>query len=245
MPIWREPAVEPLDDAVHVWPIALDVPDETVADFYVALDAAERERSQRFFADTHRRRFIVSHGAVRMILGRYLGVAPACLRFETLLHGKPVLAREFSDTQLQFNLAHSHELAALAVTRDRPVGIDIEWVRPFPDIIPVAEHVFSPSEAALWRTIPTDSGRTRAFFNCWTRKEALLKAVGDGLTRPLASFAVSFLEGEPARLLDATAARPLDGWAIRDWEPHPAYVGAVVVAGSEIELVSRSVFLGP
>ncbi|WP_448564212.1 4'-phosphopantetheinyl transferase family protein [Trichothermofontia sp.] len=140
------------------------------------LDAQEQQRADRFIQDSDRQRFIISHGTLRQILGWYLAIAPRQLGFQVNAFGKPYVA----GAPIAFNLSHSGQGAAIAVTAGTPVGIDIEASRPIANLPALGRHVFSPAEQAAFREIPA-TDQLSAFFQLWTRKEALLKAVGRGL----------------------------------------------------------------
>ena len=185
-PDGRLPAQE-----INVWRVSLEQPVECVERLSRILSTDERMRAERFHFDRERKRFIVSRGALRTILGRYLGVGPDQLRFRYGPHGKPCLSEEFDRCALGFNLAHSNDLALYAFASGRKVGIDVEHVHPIPDAEQIAARFFSKYENAVLRELP-ESQRLEAFFNCWTRKEAFIKAIGDGLTSslgPISSFA--------------------------------------------------------
>ena len=137
---------------------------------------------------------------------------------------------------LRFNVSHSQGLAVVAVTRHREIGVDVEEVRPLPDAQPIAERCFSGEENRVFLGVPA-ADRLAAFFNCWTRKEAYLKALGDGLARPLDAFDVTLLTGEPARLLRVKGdEREAARWSLRALYPALGYVGALVVEGHGWEL---------
>lgn len=217
-------------DDVHVWQAGLEVPAAGRERFYATLSEDERERAARFHFDRDRHRFIAARGFLREVLGRYLRSDPAQLRFVYSAYGKPSLGAEF-DQRLRFNLSHSHELALCAVTLERDVGVDVEFIRPEFADDDVARRFFSAPETARLRALPR-AQYAEAFFNCWTRKEAYIKARGEGLSMPLDKFEVSLAPGEPAALLNtfdapAEAAR----WSLYALEPGPGYVGAVAVAG--------------
>lgn len=222
-------------DEVHVWQIWLEQPVNVRQSLAVGLSAKEIERAGRFYFERHRSHFIVAHGFMRMILGRYLEVAPAQVQFTFGAHGKPALADHGRD--LRFNLSHTGELALLAVSHGREVGVDIEQVRSLDDAATIAARFFSAAENRAWLAVP-DEQKAVAFFNAWTRKEAFIKALGDGLSYPLDRFDVSLTPGEPARLLrvagepEATAR-----WRIEALEPAPGYAAAVAVAGHDWRLV--------
>jgi 4'-phosphopantetheinyl transferase len=197
---------------VHVWLVPVAGAPEPTA----ILDDDERERARRFRVDAARKRFVVSHGALRLILGGLTGMAPNSLRFARRCghcggadHGKPHLS---GSSELDFSLAHSDGLALIAVARERLVGVDVERVRARTDILAVARNAFSPAERLEIESPPADEARRAAFFRCWTRKEAYLKAKGVGL----------------AGGLDCMAA---PGWQIRSLRTPPGYMGAVAGEG--------------
>jgi 4'-phosphopantetheinyl transferase len=222
----------PIADAdVHVWVIALDGPAARPALLLTVLGADERERAGRFVFPRDRDRFVVAHAALRAILGEYLGVPPSAIRLETTARGKPLLAPPHDGTGLRFNLSHSAALALCAVTRGRGVGVDVEAVRPDFAGEDIARRFFSPAEvAALAAVAPGE--RALAFFRCWTRKEAYIKARGEGLALSLASFDVTLGPDEPPALL-ATRDDPAEAsrWALVELGLPPGYVGALAVEG--------------
>ena len=137
---------------------------------------------------------------------------------------------------LRFNLSHSQGLALYAVTRGREIGVDLECIRPISDAEQIAERFFSAHENAVFRTIPAHE-KPKAFFNCWTRKEAYLKALGDGLARPLDEFDVSLAPGEPAKLLRIEGApQEASRWSLNRLEPGSGYVAALAVEGYGYQL---------
>ncbi len=222
---------------VHVWCIALDQPFTTLSRLAGLLSADEQARAARFYFERDRRAFIVCHGWLRVILGRYLAVDPQYLEFEHTLHGKPTLVVQSGSTCLQFNLSHSHQIALYAITRQREIGMDLEYIRPMPDMEQIVARFFTPSEQAMVQTLPTDQ-RLTAFFRAWTCKEAYLKAIGSGLTRPLADFAVALVPGEPPRLLhDVHDPHAVERWSFHTWTPAAGYVAALCVDGHDWHLV--------
>ena len=215
-----------------MWHIGLDAPPARVQAAALWLSPDERQRSQRFHFERDRRRFMVSHAAVRIILGRYLQVAGHRVAYTVQEFGKPSLAGLPSDSGLRFNLSHAHELAVLAVTWQREVGVDVEQVRPLPDMMEIAARFFAPPEVQQLQNVPTSAGQIQAFFNCWTRKEAFIKAIGSGLHHPLDSFAVTLLPHESPRLCALPGQPDLcAGWSLHAWEPAPGYCAALVVQG--------------
>jgi 4'-phosphopantetheinyl transferase len=173
---------------VDVWSIDLARSAAEVIALYELLDAAERGRASKFRAERDRRRFIVAHGTLRMVLGEYLGVEPHRLKFDVRPGGKPTLAGD-GNGALHFNLSHSEDLALCAVASDE-VGVDVERLRPHDDMQRVAEHFFSEIESRALRNMP-GIDRTHFFFRTWVRKEAYLKACGDGLARDTTGFTVN------------------------------------------------------
>ncbi len=233
--LWRLPAsalVLPTTD-VHVWRASLEQPATCAHRLLHLLSHDEQARANRFYLERDRRRFIVARGALRTILGCYLDVEPGQLRFRYESHGKPFLSDEFSASALRFNLAHSNELALYAFTCGREIGIDVECIRPVPDIEQIAVRFFSANENMALRMLP-ESQRLEAFFNCWTRKEAYIKTLGEGLTQPLDQFQVSLIPGEPAQLLSVNdVPEKATRWSIAALSPAPGYIGALAVEDTD------------
>ncbi len=162
-----------------------------------------------------------------MILARYVDRPPGALRFDYGAHGKPALP----GSPVRFNLSHAGGIALCAVALDRDVGVDVEQVRALPDLARIARRFFSPSEADALAGLPR-AEREAAFFTCWTRKEAYIKALGRGMAVPLDGFAVSFDPGAPARLVWTTLDdRGPACWSLRDLDAGPGYAAAVMVEG--------------
>ena len=200
------------------------------------LTADECQRAERYVFQKDRTHFVVARGLLRVLLGRYLRQEPQHLRFTYGPHGKPALATDTSGMSLRFNVSHSHGLALYAITYGREVGVDVERIRPKVVHEKIAEHFFSPREVTILRALPTPLQAT-AFFACWTRKEAYIKAKGDGLALPLSQFEVSLAPGEPAALLrTAWDLQEAACWALQDLAPAPGYRAAVAVAGHDWHL---------
>jgi len=162
------------------------------------------------------------------LLGERLGVRPETVELTYGPNGKPALGPRFAWAKLHFNASHCEDLAVFAFATGRQVGIDVEAVRLMDDADAVAARFFSPAEYAVYRALPPRH-RPLAFFQCWTRKEAFIKALGDGLSFPLDQFDVSLVPGEPARLLrlgDLPGDR--SGWRIESFTPEAGFVAAVV-----------------
>jgi 4'-phosphopantetheinyl transferase len=236
--IWSPPpaslVLEP--DDVHIWRIALDQPAARLQHYAQVLAPDETVRAQRFYFERDRKHFTVGRGALRMILSRYVGLAPSLLQFTYTSYGKPALSEATGGDTLRFNLSHSAGLALCAVARHREVGVDIEGVREMNDLLQIARQFFSSNEYAVLSRLP-QAIQTEAFFTCWTRKEAYIKAIGEGLSMPLDCFDVSLVPGEPAALLE-TRKNPEEAsrWLLRELFPGPGYLGAVVVEGQDWRL---------
>jgi 4'-phosphopantetheinyl transferase len=201
-----------------------------VDDDRALLAPEERARADQFVHEQHRRRFTAARAALRRLLGEVLRAPADALVFETGAHGKPALAGRWRGA-LEFNVTHAHELALYAVRTDGPVGVDVEWRRAVPDCLDIARSHFAPGERAALEAVSA-ADRELAFFRCWTRKEAFIKATGEGLSHPLDRFEVTLAPGDPPRFLsidgDANAAA---GWSLFSLEPAPGYLAAVAAPG--------------
>lgn len=212
-----------------------------MSDLRRTLSPDEKERAERFRFERDRWRFLVRRGMLRLILSRYAGLEPAQLLFAYSSYGKPTLAfpagsklywqndPEARPYVLKFNLSHSQSLALYAITADQEIGVDVEALRSDFEVETVARRFFSRREQAELSSLPAGQQQA-AFFLCWTRKEAYIKAHGLGLSLPLEQFDVAFSPGEDARLL---ATRPdaeeAERWDLMHLAPAPGYVGAVAV----------------
>ncbi len=216
---------------IHVWRVFLTQTASGVQSLQQTLSKDERIKAERFHFQKHREQFIVSRGALRSILSRYLDINPGTLRFSYNLYGKPYLVANQGATTLDFNLSHSEGIALIAITKNRDIGIDIEQIRTNFPCQPIAEKFFSTLENSVLLSLP-ENLQHQAFFTCWTRKEAYIKAVGKGLSIPLNRFDVTLAPGEPAALLHVQdnpdeASR----WFFIELTPGSDYVAAVAVEG--------------
>jgi 4'-phosphopantetheinyl transferase len=216
-------------DDVHVWRASLEASASARSRFEATLSGDELDRANRFHFERDRRRFIVARGVLRILLGEYLRTVPQALTFEYGSHGKPALADRHRGT-ITFNVSHSGELALFAFSRRGDIGIDIEAIRPMPDGDNIAARFFSAREVARFQALPHEA-REEAFFRCWTRKEAYVKAVGDGLARALDAFDVTFAPGEPVRLTVEGDERESRRWTLRPLDPPDGYTAALVTEG--------------
>ena len=198
---------------VHVWTLRTGPSNAVAAKFEPVLAPDEKRRAERFRFDYLRHSFIITRGVLRCMLGRYLNLHPASIQFNYGSKGKPALA---SAVGIEFNETHSSGLAVFAFTIGCQIGIDIEQIRPLTEMQQIANHFFCSEEAAEIMLLPPNK-RVRAFFCCWTRKEAYIKATGDGLSVPLDEFRVSLRPNEPARFIhlahDENAAT---AWSLHD-----------------------------
>ena len=202
------------------------------------LSSDEIVRFERFRVEIPARRFVAARAFLRETLSRLLSASPGSISFAYGPEGKPSIAEPRPPPELEFNLSHSAGLAALAVARDRAVGIDVEHVRDSVEIEALAERFFSSRERECLLSMPA-SGRRRAFFCCWTRKEAYLKARGGGLTTPLDRFDVTFAPGDAPRLLaDRGDPDAPNAWQIHSVPLSPGTEAALVVAARADEFLS-------
>jgi len=218
---------------IHVWAVPLDPPPEGVERLARSLAPDELQRAQRFRFDRHRRQYQVGRGVLRELLGAYLGMPPREVVFSYGPRGKPFLGGPAAAGGLSFNLSNSHELALVGVLRGPEIGVDVEFLKPMPDLEQIAERFFSESERVALRRLPADQ-KHEGFFNCWTRKEAYLKAVGEGLAAQLDSFDVTLVPGEPPRMLTLKGdAESASRWRYRCFRPERDYIGALAIEGIE------------
>jgi len=221
------------ENEVHVWRASLERPCSEIEALKHHLAEDELARADRFHFQRHRTHFIVARGLLRTILSRYLKMEPSRLRFRYGPKGKPELAGDTSRRGLRFNVSHSHGLALYAVTEDREIGVDVERIRSDVAGQKIAERFFSPREADALRQLPAEV-RQKAFYTCWTRKEAYLKAIGEGITLRLDQFEVSTTPGEPAVLLSINGdSKEASYWSLKELNPERGYVGALAVKGHD------------
>ena len=213
---------------IHVWPVSVWGSDSVVTRFESLLSPDELTRAATFRFENLRRSFVLSRGALRVLIGSFLQAPPEKLLLILGSHGKPGVAQPGAGSPaFEFNVSHSGGIAIFAFSSDCAVGIDIEQIRPLEDMRKVATHFFSREESEDLFSLPPDE-RERAFFLCWTRKEAYVKAVGEGLSIPLDSFQVTLRPGEPARFLhlnhDVSLAQ---AWTLHNLEVASGYAAAL------------------
>ena len=219
------------NDDVHVWRVWLDLAVSSVRHLRFTLAPDELRRADRYHFETDRRRFIIARGVLRAILSRYLHQAPGQLQFGSNPYGKPTLLHPSAPDRLRFNVSHSDGLALIAIAAGREVGVDLERVRVDFACERIAEQFFSPREITALRALPA-ALRREALFTCWTRKEAYIKARGEGLSLPLDRFDVSLAPDLPAALLDVEGdPHEASRWSLRALHPGAGYVAALAVEG--------------
>jgi 4'-phosphopantetheinyl transferase len=232
-PLWRPaPLLAVLRPGeTHVFALQLAVPDPRVAQLEELLSLDERSRAERFHQSWDRRRYIVARAQLRTILARYAGQAAHEIEFYYGAHGKPRLAG--GDSQpIGFNLSRSHELGLLAIQLDSEIGVDLERIRPFPDGLAVAQRLFAPDEYKLLSSLPV-AVREAAFFSYWTRKEAIVKSLGGGLSHPIDGFTLT-----PAREAVAEPVMvPSGSQCVTRWvtilpQPSVGYLAALATAAA-------------
>lgn len=235
---WRRPPASPwpAGGEVHVWRVELARLYTLAAELACVLSPDERERAALFRFEKDRLRFTLSRAALRTLLGLYLESSPGSVRLTQNGFGKPFLASQTERGPLHFNASHSNEMALYAFSAEHEVGVDVEHVRAEFASEEIARHFFSRREVEALRGVAAGT-RTRAFFDCWARKEAYVKARGEGLSYPLDKFAVSLRPGEPAALLaDEVAPQETSEWSLAELHPAPDYAAALAVRSRDVKL---------
>jgi 4'-phosphopantetheinyl transferase len=199
------------DRAIHLWCVRLTGSLRALETSYETLSPSEKQRAEAFRYQRHRTAFVLSHGVLRTLLGRYLNMEPGSVSFTYNPYGKPSVG---TGSGLDFNLSHSGDMALYGFAHACPLGVDVEQVRSIPEMNSIAAQYFSPEECAELSGVD-EMRRSEAFFNCWTRKEAYIKAIGHGLALPLKTI--------PAA----------DSWSLCHLVPAPGYIGALAYAGAE------------
>lgn len=218
----------PVADGIEVIVASLRADGDAIRASAALLSPSERERASRFAFDRDRRRFIVGRAWLRRLLAERLDAPPESIALTRGAHGKPAVAPRSAGSDVRFNVSHCDDLAAYAFSTGREIGIDVEAIRVFPDADDLAARFFSPREYEAYRSLaPRD--RPPGFFACWTRKEAFIKALGEGLSHPLDAFDVSLVPDEPAKILRvANTDGDCCGWSLECFVPAPGFVGAIV-----------------
>jgi 4'-phosphopantetheinyl transferase len=217
---------------VHIVSVRLDQEPQLANTLLALLSDSERARATRFHFERDRRRFIITRGTLRELLGAELGVAAQSVVLEHGACGKPHLGGAFAQSGLHFNVSHSGDLAVIGLSLGSEIGVDVEALQHLKDADDLVQQCFSRREREEYaRALPDE--KILAFFNCWTRKEALVKALGQGLSYPLHNFDVSLLPGEAAQLRRLGDKCGADcGWQLRSFSPAAGFVAALAIKGS-------------
>ncbi len=229
---------ELLQDEVHLWRVELASLAEAESRWQMLLSPDEQTRAARFHFVRDRQRFSATRALLRIVLASYLGSAPEQLTFSYSDKGKPYLKSRRTDDAVEFNISHSGQIALLAFARGRAVGVDVEQIRDNLDPLAIARRYFSAQEQRQLAALE-ESERYAGFFRCWTRKEAYIKARGDGLSLPLDSFDVSLKPGDERALLACRTTRPdITIWSLREVMAGEGYAAALCVRGQGWRLKS-------
>ena len=221
----------------QLWTFPLNLPEAPRQRLRALLNDEERARADRFIFEIHRNRFICAHGLLRTLLGQVLGVPPEDVAFATEAGGKPILATALQTRpeRLHFNLSHSGDYGLLGVSWGRVIGVDLEILRSTTDHAALARRCFSADEVADWKALPP-AEREDGFFLAWTRKEAFIKATGEGLRRELRSFSVTLSPHQRAELYStAPDKKEKECWQLFNLEPPPGYKAALCLEATPQE----------
>ncbi|MFK5951897.1 MAG: 4'-phosphopantetheinyl transferase superfamily protein [Desulfobacterium sp.] len=196
------------------------------------LSRNERLKAERFFFEKDRALFVVAHGLLRKLLGRYLDILPEHVLFDKGPNGKPELLVLSRPAPFWFNISHSHEVAVFAFSNQYKIGVDIERIRNLPDSLHIAQNYFHPKEVDLLIKTPDDK-KQDLFYECWTKKEAFIKGTGEGLSCPLNSFAVPF-EGREGigKICISSGKGKGKNWSVLSFKPYRGYAGAIAALSS-------------
>ena len=221
---------------VHIWCADLKNALAEQAMLYDLLSIDERERVSEYKFAKDAQYYTCARGILRKILGRYLTVDPKNIHFLYNNYGKPYLDQEPTKKSVKFNLSHSEDLVLYVFSEDYKVGIDLEKMKPFDNFLDIAQQFFSVPEVANLNAVQA-AKRLEAFYKCWTRKESVIKAIGQGLSFPLDQFTVSFADNEPVRIVDLQLDSPINinEWSLYSIDTIPGYQAAVTVIGPEVD----------
>ena len=216
------------EDEVHIWRASLDLDEYFQSSFLKVLSPDENYRAQKFRFAKDNRNFIAARGILRSLLGKYLKISPAEISFQYSKFGKPGIA---DNNSLQFNISHSQNIALFAFAKKFNIGVDVEFVKTNIEVKDIATKFFSANEIMNLLALP-EQEQTLGFFNCWTRKEAFIKAVGEGLSFPLDKFEVSLEPNKSAKLLATDwDQKAVSRWSLYSMSPGTNFVGSLAIEG--------------
>lgn len=222
------------EGVVHIWKLHIPAAEFAVERLHTLLSNDEKERAERFRFEHLKQSFVAVRGLLRILLQTYTGCPANCIQLQYGEKGKPHLP---TPSRIQFNVSHSGDLAVFSFTLDCELGIDIEKMRPIPDRHEIASRFFCPEEAHELASLHADE-QERGFFLCWTRKEAYIKAIGDGLSSPLDAFQVTLRPGETARFVHFRAnPDSVDHWSLNNLDLDPLYAAAMAYRGRQRKVV--------
>ena len=229
---WAMPSRPPVinDGKVHVW--RADLPDfaDKESELFRLLSVDEQQRADKYHFEKDRLSFVIRRGMLRVILASYLDQHPAQIGFKYNNFNKPALE---VNTQIFFNASSSQNVAIVAVTPEKRIGVDIEFLdEKFPKM-EIAERYFSPDEVSSIRDLPREL-QTAAFFECWTKKEAYVKAIGDGMSHPLPNLVIS--SKEPDSLSVDSLCKEARGWSITSFVPETNYIASHAYEAGQQEI---------
>lgn len=232
---WRHTIVTSVEGStvIHLWVAPLDVSATEVSSFANVISPDEIQRARRFYFESDRRRFIVTHGLLRTLLGWVLTIAPAQVQLCYGPNGKPAMSEAHGDRSIRFSLAHSHDLALIGITRGREIGVDIEQIIPMQDLEGIGHQCLSDQERTALDSLSV-SDRNAAFFTYWTRKEALVKAIGTGLTFPLCQLDTSAGSRSPISIINAPQQNQEDQgeptyWLVQDLNVARSHAASIAI----------------
>ncbi|MGH8075976.1 MAG: 4'-phosphopantetheinyl transferase family protein [Lysobacter sp.] len=217
---------------IEIWWLSLEGDDGLIASYAALLSPDEKVRADRYRFERDRRRFIACRAQLRSLLTQYIGGSPAQISFQYNPFGKPALTPTPASSTVEFNVSNSGAYAACAVAARRRVGVDLEQLNPSTDLHPVADEILSPPEHAVFRNTSCAGERSRQLLRIWTRKEALLKAWGTGLSTSMRDVTVGAAAGAYHWLSAAGGSACRQAWSLLDYPTPDGYIGAVAVEGT-------------
>lgn len=232
--IWKNPSdtFSLKENHVDIWRIFISEQINFLDDYNELLSKKEIKKSKAYAFEKDKNSYLIRHAALRQLIGSYLNIEPNSIKFDTQGNDKPILK---TPQTLKFNLSHSGDMILIAISPNLEVGIDVEMNKPLPDFANIVKSYFSKNEIdKLFNLSETD--QLEGFYNCWTRKEAYIKATGQGLSTPLDQFSVSLIPGAAPKLTRVEwDPDELDNWTMFHIDAAQDYIGALCAAGESIQ----------